>query len=201
MLLLLFDDGIITQFYFYIYSFAIYEAGINRKINVLLHGKKLNSFVVNPYHVPSQEKTHNIFIKQLKKEPMLAVLAEEVPIDGANKYEDEKHMTHRLYEIVGGERTEEKKGILEDCLFQFRKVFINKTVSFRKQMQSTFLDDPTAMYRVDPVIVEVMYLRLFLELNKNGIYYYHRDFGIVSNEDFLFDKVYREDHPDLFPGM
>ena len=171
---------------------------MDEEIKVLMHGKKKDRYVVNPYLVPSKWKTFSLFIDELKKEPMLSVLTEEVPIEGADKYEDKEYFRYRLFIIAGGEKDETKKGIIEDCLLQFWKVLIKSYVSEDRLKKANTVEKRIKAYQLHPIIVQVMYKQLFVELKRNGIEYDHGDFGIGKNDDFLFNKVYREDHPDLF---
>ena len=97
--------------------------------------------------------------------------------------------------------SEKKKGILEDCLYKFWKLCIKKNVKEEVLKSLETPDEVEKAHRLDPIIVEVMYIQLFIELRRNGVEYDHRDFGIGENEEFRFDGFYREDHPQLFSTM
>ena len=91
------------------FCFKDYESKKENEIAVLMHGKSLKKFLINPYLVPSRGKTVHRFFLQLKNIPRLSMFADELPIPDAHKYEDEEYTTRRLYDFVAGKKEEEKK--------------------------------------------------------------------------------------------
>ena len=87
---------------------------------------------------------------------------------------------------------------MEDCLLEFCKAIINRFPNKKLLSEATTLRKKIALYQLSPRIVKVMYFQLFIELRKKGVTFHHEDFGIGVNKEFRFDKLYREDHPDLF---
>ena len=126
------------------------------------------------------------------------MLADEVPIPGRDIDQDEVVHTYRLFDIISGAPNEEKKGVLEDCLFEFRKILIRQNVSEERLAKAESVPEKILLLKLDPVIVRIMYKQFFFQLKKHGIVYESHDFGIGSNREFRFNVFYSEDHPHLF---
>ena len=181
-------------------SFSLYlsDEDMRKEIKMALHGKKGDKWIVNPYLVPSPKATLNLFFKQIEKIPRLAVLAEEYEVEGVDKYEAYEHTSRRFYELIGGEPSEEKEGVIEECLMEFRKCLVNRRANKNLIGRACTVSKKKSLYQLNARIVKVMYYQLFMELRKKGINYHHEDFGVGTNENFRFEKFYREDHSDLF---
>lgn len=149
-------------------------------------------FVVNPYLIPSKWNTIARFFKQLRTVPRLKTFAVETP-DGCHN----ELMTWSLFEFIDGEPTKQKKDLLEECLFEFRKVLINDRVSYVDIAQAASKEERIKLLQLDPLVVRCMYLQLWCLFCEHGVQYDFSDFGIGKNENFLFTKFYCEDHPAL----
>lgn len=150
-------------------------------------------YIVNPYRIPSKVETVNKFFKQLGSISRLGMFCLDVPDE---RYNGE--MKKCLYDFISGPPNEEKKTILEDCLLEFRKVLVKNDVAVHQLSAAVTKETKIRLLKLHPVIVHSMYLQLFCELHQYDVQYSFEDFGIGTNENFLFDVFYCEDHPHIF---
>lgn len=171
------------------------EEDLFRKMNFTIRESDGDGkFIVNPYGIPTKLTTVKRFFKQLEHVPRLAMFSEEVADD---RYYDES-TKKRLYDFVAGEKTNEKKEIMVDCLMEFRKTLIDDSVSYIDVMQAQTRGEKIRMLKLHPVVVECLYLQLFCELSQYNVQFSAHDFEIGKVEHFRFDRFYCEDHPLLF---
>ena len=160
------------------FSFYLSDDDMRKEIKMALHGKKGDKWIVNPYLVPSPKATLNLFFQQIEKVPRLAVLAEEYEMEGIDKYEVYEHTSQRYYDLIGGDFSEEKKGVMEECLMEFRKCLVNRRRNKNLIGRARTLSKKKSFYQLNAGIVKVMYYQLFIELRKKGVNFHHEDFGV-----------------------
>lgn len=167
---------------------------MNQEIHSLIReGDGRGPFVVNPYSIPSKVQTVHKFFEQLKRVPRLSMFAEDVP-DG--RYDDKT--MKRLFEYLSGPANDDKYGILEDCLLQFRKILVNDLALNIDINRIVGNENKIHLLKLHPVIVQSMYLQLFCELHEHNVKFVFSSFGIGQSPNFLFDHFYCEDHPHIF---
>lgn len=88
--------------------------------------------------------------------------------------------------------------IIDDCLLEFRKVLVKNDVTVHQLTAAVSKETKIRLLKLHPVVVQSMYLQLFCEFHQYNVQYTFKDFGIGTNENFLFDVFYCEDHPHIF---
>ena len=81
---------------------------------------------------------------------------------------------------------------------EFRKCLVNRRRNKNLIGRARTLSKKKSFYQLNAGIVKVMYYQLFIELRKKGVKFHHEDFGVGTNENFLYGKFYSEDHDDFF---
>lgn len=150
------------------------------------------SYNVNPYWIPSPSRTVHRFFRQLEMSNHLREMSRLI-----GNARDGQGGTRALYFFISGSPRDEKRNLLEDCLYEFRKVCIKDRIDEGAVRSAGTMEEKVSLIQEHPVVVHTMYLQFFCILQRNNVCYDFSDFGIGTNADFRFDVFYREDHEEL----